>query len=199
MISLAFACTAAFAQAQPRFPSRTVEVVVSYAPGGSTDLVARAIAQRFSERLGQSAVVLNRPGAGGTLGANQVARAAPDGHTLYAGFTTEMAVTAQLSKNAKFTIDDFDGIAVTGIIPVMLIGSKSIRANTVGELIEELRNAPGKYTYGGVPAVHPIFSAPGSTASATLMSRTFRIAAAPRASTTFPAAISTCSGAACRR
>jgi tripartite-type tricarboxylate transporter receptor subunit TctC len=138
------------AAAQP-FPNRTIEVVVSYAAGGSTDFVARALAQRLQERLGQSAVVLNKPGAAGTLGATYVARAHPDGHTLYVGFTTEMAVVPQLSKNAKYTLDDFEPIAVTGIVPVMMIVSKNVRANTLSELIEEVRRAPGKYTYGGGP------------------------------------------------
>jgi tripartite-type tricarboxylate transporter receptor subunit TctC len=118
-------------------------------PAGSTDLIARAIAQRLQDRLGQSVVVLNKPGASGTIGATQVARASPDGHTLYAGFTTEMAVVPQLSKSAKYTLDDFEPIAVTGIVPVVLIASKNVKANTVPELLSELRAAPGKYTYGG--------------------------------------------------
>jgi tripartite-type tricarboxylate transporter receptor subunit TctC len=138
------------AQAQ-RYPLRTIEIVVSYAAGGSTDLIARAIALRLQDRLGQSVVVLNKPGASGTIGATMVARAEPDGHTLYAGFTTEMAVVPQLSKNAKYSLDDFEPIAVTGIIPVVLIASKKVRANTLPDLLDELRQAPGKYTYGGGP------------------------------------------------
>jgi tripartite-type tricarboxylate transporter receptor subunit TctC len=138
------------AQAQ-RYPSKTIEIVVSYAPGGSTDLIARAVAQRLQDRLGQSVVVLNKPGGGGTIGATLAARANPDGHTLYAGFTTEMAVVPQLSKNAKYSLDDFEPVAVTGIIPVVLIVSKNVRAATLPDLIEELRRAPGKYTYGGGP------------------------------------------------
>jgi tripartite-type tricarboxylate transporter receptor subunit TctC len=132
-----------------RYPSKTIEIVVSYGAGGSTDLIARAIAQKLQDRLGQSVVVLNKPGASGTIGATQVARASPDGHTLYAGFTTEMAVVPQLSKSAKYTLDDFEPIAVTGIVPVVLIASKNVKANTVPELLSELKAAPGKYTYGG--------------------------------------------------
>src|SRR5215475_4876339 len=136
------------AHAQP-YPSKTIEIVVSYGAGGSTDLIARAIAQKLQDRLGQSVVVLNKPGASGTIGATQVARASPDGHTLYAGFTTEMAVVPQLSKSAKYSLDDFEPIAVTGIVPVVLIASKTVKASSVPELIEELAAAPGKYTYGG--------------------------------------------------
>ena len=131
------------------YPTRTIEIVVSYAAGGSTDLIARAIAQKLQDRLGQSVVVINKPGASGTIGATMVARANPDGHTLYAGFTTEMAVVPQLSKSAKYSLDDFEPVAVTGIIPVVMIASKKVRANSLRELIEEIRQAPGTYTYGG--------------------------------------------------
>jgi tripartite-type tricarboxylate transporter receptor subunit TctC len=148
VVGIAAATAATPAQAQ-RYPTKTIEIVVSYAAGGSTDLIARAIAQKLQDRLGQSVVVLNKPGASGTIGATMVARANPDGHTLYAGFTTEMAVVPQLSKSAKYTLDDFEPIAVTGIIPVVLIASKNVRADNLRELIEELRQAPGKYTYGG--------------------------------------------------
>src|SRR5262245_28810650 len=98
-----------------RYPSKTIEIVLSYGPAGSTYLCARAIAQKLQDHLGQSVVVLNKPCASGTIGATQVARASPDGHSLYAGFTTEMAVVPQLSKSAKYTLDDFEPIAVTGI------------------------------------------------------------------------------------
>jgi len=148
--ALAGAVPSAQGQTQPkRYPAKTIELVVSYGAGGSTDLIARAIAQKLQDRLGQSVVVLNKPGASGTIGATQVARASPDGHTLYAGFTTEMAVVPQLSKSAKYSLDDFEPIAVTGIVPVVLIASKTVKATTVPELIEELSAAPGKYTYGG--------------------------------------------------
>ena len=71
------------ALAQPAYPTRNVEIIVSYGPGGSTDIIARIVAQKLQERLGQSFVVLNRPGAGGTIGMTAAMRAAPDGHTLY--------------------------------------------------------------------------------------------------------------------
>ena len=133
----------------PAYPDRTIEIVVSYSPGGSTDLVARSIAQKMQDRFGQPVVVLNKPGASGSIGATYAAHAAPDGYTLFEAFTSEMVVVPELAKNAKYSIDDFDPIAVTGIVPVVLIGSKNIAANTLKDLIEELRQAPGKYTYGG--------------------------------------------------
>jgi tripartite-type tricarboxylate transporter receptor subunit TctC len=133
----------------PAYPNHTIEVVVSYSPGGSTDLVARSIAQKMQERFGQPVVVLNKPGASGAVGASYAAHAAPDGYTLFVGFTSELVVVPQVSKNPSYSIDDFDPIAVTGIVPLVLIGSKNITANALKDLIEELRQAPGKYTYGG--------------------------------------------------
>jgi tripartite-type tricarboxylate transporter receptor subunit TctC len=131
------------------YPNRTIEIVVSYGAGGSTDFVARAIGQHLQDRLGQSVVILNKPGASGTIGATYAAHAEPDGYTLYEGYTSEMVVANQLIKNAKYSIDDFEPIAVTGLVPVVLIASKNVRAKTLAELIEELRRSPGKYTYGG--------------------------------------------------
>ena len=144
------------AQAQPaRYPSRTVEIVVAYGAGGSTDLVARTIAQKFQDRLGQSVVVLNKPGGSGTIGATWRRALAPDGYTLYVGYTSEVVVVPQVSKSVKYSIDDFEPIAVTGLVPLVLVTSKNMRASSVAELIAELRGAPGKFTYGGGVASPP--------------------------------------------
>ena len=95
-------CAAMLAAAQSaRYPSRTIEIVVAYGAGGSTDLVARALAQKFQERLGQSVVVLNKPGGSGTIGATAAARANPDGYTLYDGYTSETVVVPQLSRTSS--------------------------------------------------------------------------------------------------
>jgi tripartite-type tricarboxylate transporter receptor subunit TctC len=150
-LGLVLLCATSSAHAQARYPARTIEVVVPYGPGGSTDVIARQIVPKFQDRLGQSVVILNRPGASGAIGATSVARAAPDGYTLLASFTTEIAVVPQTSKNAKYSLDDFDPIAVSGIVPLVLIGAKSLRANTLSELIAEMRAAPGKFTYAGSP------------------------------------------------
>ena len=150
MLGAIIVSTTGLAASQPaRYPSRTVEVVVAYGPGGSTDLVARALAQKFQDRLGQSVVVLNKPGASGSIGATLAARAAPDGYTLYVGYTAETVVVPQISRNAKFSIDDFEPIAVTGLVPLVLITSKNVRATNLQELIAELSAQPGKFSYGG--------------------------------------------------
>jgi tripartite-type tricarboxylate transporter receptor subunit TctC len=156
MLVVLFASVATLTVAQPaRYPSRTIEIVVAYGGGGSTDLVARALAQKFQERLGQPVVVLNKPGGSGVIGATLAARAAPDGHTLYVGYTSETVVVPQLSKSARYSIDDFEPIAVTGLVPLVLITSKSIRARSLQELIAELSAAPGKFTFGGGLASPP--------------------------------------------
>jgi putative tricarboxylic transport membrane protein len=156
MLAVLIASAATVVEAQPaRYPTRTIEIVVAYGAGGSTDLVARALAEKFRERLGQSVVVLNKPGGSGTVGATAAARATPDGYTLYVGYTSETVVVPQLSKGIKYSVDDFEPIAVTGLVPLVLIASKNIRATTVQGLIAELSAAPGKFTYGGGIASPP--------------------------------------------
>ncbi|SRR6266508_2212565 len=155
-LAISLVVSSTLAQAQPaRYPNRTIEIVVAYGAGGSTDLVARTIAQKFQDRLGQSVVVLNKAGGSGTIGATLAARAAPDGYTLYVGYTSEVVVVPQVAKNVKYSIDDFEPIAITGLVPLVLISSKKVRANNLRELVEEVRAQPGKFTYGGGVASPP--------------------------------------------
>jgi tripartite-type tricarboxylate transporter receptor subunit TctC len=139
------------ALAQPgAYPNHNVEVIVPYGPGGSTDIVARIVAQKLQDRLGQSFVILNRPGASGTLGLNLAMRAAPDGYTLLNSYTAEAVVVPQISKAHKYSmVDDFEPIAVTGLVPVVLMVSKNVKADTLKDFIAEVQANPGKYTYGG--------------------------------------------------
>jgi tripartite-type tricarboxylate transporter receptor subunit TctC len=145
------ACAALLGSAAAQtYPNRNVEVIVSYGAGGSTDVVARVVAQKLGERLGQSFVVLNKPGASGTIGINTAMRANPDGYTLLNGYTSETVVVPQISKTIKYSVvDDFEPIAITGIVPVVLIVSKNVRADNLKDFIEEMRASPSKYTYGG--------------------------------------------------
>lgn len=132
------------------YPSRNVEIIVPYGPGGSTDIVARIVAQKLQDRLGQTFLVLNRPGASGTLGITAAMRAAPDGYTLLNSYTAEAVVVPQISKVHNYSIvDDFEPIAITGLVPVVLMVSNNIKAGTLTDLIAEVRANPGKYTYGG--------------------------------------------------
>jgi len=148
--TFAFAGALLGAAAAEPYPTRTVEVIVAYGAGGSTDFVGRAIAQKLNERLGQPFVVLNRPGASGTIGINAAMRAKPDGYTIYVGYTAETVVVPQISKNAKYSVvGDFEPIAITGLVPVVLMVSKNIKANNLKDFIEEVRASPGQYTFGG--------------------------------------------------
>ena len=114
------------------YPTRTVEIIVSYGAGGSTDFVARAVAQKLAEKLGQPFVMLNRPGASGTIGIKTAIAAKPDGYTLYVGYTSETVVVPQISKTATYSVvDDFEPIAVTGLVPVVLMASKNVQANNL--------------------------------------------------------------------
>jgi tripartite-type tricarboxylate transporter receptor subunit TctC len=147
LVTLAALCLPALAAP---YPTRNVEVVVAYGPGGSTDIVARVVAQALQDKLGQSFVVVNRPGASGTIGIGQAMRANPDGYTLYVGYTAETVVVPQMSQTAKYSVlDDFEPIAVTGLVPVVLMVSKNVKADNLQDFIAELRANPGKYTYGG--------------------------------------------------
>src|SRR5215831_5737613 len=131
------------------YPTRPVEIVVPYGAGGSTDLVARTLAQQLQTRLGQSVVVLNKPGGAGTIAVTSVMRAEPDGYTLLLGFTTELGVMPHMSKAARYSMADFTPIAVTGDVPLVMIGAKSLQSTTLNDLLAEIRAAPGKFTYGG--------------------------------------------------
>jgi tripartite-type tricarboxylate transporter receptor subunit TctC len=132
------------------YPTRNVDVIVAYGPGGSTDIVARIVAQQLQERLGQTFVIVNRPGAGGTIGITAAMRAAPDGYTLINAYTAESVVVPQISKNAKYSVvDDFEPIAITGVVPVVLMVSNKVKADNLKDFLEELRANPGKYNYGG--------------------------------------------------
>src|SRR5262245_56537888 len=143
---LAFA-SSAFAQT---YPTRNVEIIVPYGPGGSTDIIGRIVAQKLQERFGQNVVVLNRPGGSGTLGLLTAMRANPDGYTLLNSYTAEAVVVPQMSKTHKYSLaDDFEPIAITGLVPVVLMVSKNVKASTLQEFIAEVQANPGKFTFGG--------------------------------------------------
>lgn len=151
LIALSLALLAALSAAawSAPYPTRPVEIVVPYGAGGSTDLVARTLAQQLQTRLGQSVVVLNKPGGAGTIAVTSVMRAEPDGYTLLLGFTTELGVMPHMSKAAKYSMADFTPIAVTGDVPLVMIGAKRLQSTTLKDVLAEIGAAPGKFTYGG--------------------------------------------------
>ena len=136
------------ARAQSDFPSQPVTLVVPFAAGGSTDLVARLIAQKMSETLGQQVLVDNKGGAGGNLGAGYVAQAEPDGYTILMGTIATHALAPSLYSNLPFDpVTDFEPIALLVTVPNVLTVNKDYPANTVGELIAKLKENPGGETW----------------------------------------------------
>jgi tripartite-type tricarboxylate transporter receptor subunit TctC len=136
------------AQAQS-WPTKSIKIVVGFAAGGSTDVTARFIGQALSERLGQPVIVENRPGAGGNIAADLVAKAEPDGYTLLLATSTTLATNPSLYKSLPFDVrTDFAPITLTAFIPSLLVITPSIPANNVSELIDYLKVNPGKVNFG---------------------------------------------------
>jgi tripartite-type tricarboxylate transporter receptor subunit TctC len=128
------------------YPARPVHIIVPYAPGGTTDIVARLIGQRLSERLRQQFIIENRPGAGGNIGTEMVARAPPDGYTFLL-VTTTNAVNATLYENLNFNFIR-DVATVAGLIrtPLVLEVHPAVPVKTVPELIAYAKGNPGKFS-----------------------------------------------------
>jgi tripartite-type tricarboxylate transporter receptor subunit TctC len=133
--------------AQP-YPSRPVRIVVPFAPGGAVDLVARAMAPRLNEAFGQSVIVDNRSGAGGTIGTDIVAKARPDGHTLLVA-SMGVAVNAVLYPKLPYdTLKDLAPVTTLGEQPNIVVVHPSVAAKSMGELLALARAKPGQVTYG---------------------------------------------------
>jgi tripartite-type tricarboxylate transporter receptor subunit TctC len=131
------------------WPSKPIRYIVIFAPGGTTDILARLIAPKLSEALGQPVVVENRPGAGGNNGAEMLAKAAPDGYTIGSGTVSSHAINATLySKLPYDPIKDFSPITMLATLPNMLIVHPSLGVNNVAELIALLKANPNKYSFG---------------------------------------------------
>lgn len=148
LAAAAFAALASAAAAQT-YPTKPVRLVVPFAPGGGTDLVARAVAQRLGESLGQAVIVDNRAGAGGIIGTEQVAKAAPDGYTLLLGSPGPITINPNLRAKTPYDpIRDLAPISLATISPFVLSVHPSLPAKSVGELIAFTRSRPGQLNYG---------------------------------------------------
>jgi tripartite-type tricarboxylate transporter receptor subunit TctC len=153
MIRIAFAILgvllAGSAPAQSAFPSRQITLLVGFAPGGGTDTAARILGKRFAETLGQAVVVENRPGAGGNIAAELLAKAAPDGHTVYLVSPGPLTVAPHMI--AKLPYDpqrDFVPIGMAVAFPNVLVVNASVPANTLAEFIKLANSKPEGLTYG---------------------------------------------------
>jgi tripartite-type tricarboxylate transporter receptor subunit TctC len=154
-ILLAFLAGAVGVQAQG-WPAQTIKIVVPFTPGTGMDTIARTVAPHLSQRLGQPVVVANVPGASGNIGADQVAKAAPDGYTVLMGANT-MLIASQLYKNAHFDPrSDFAPVSMAAWGTLMLVANPKSGIKTMQDLITQARAKPGAITFGspGVGTPH---------------------------------------------
>ena len=136
------------AKAQASWPDRPVKLIVPFAPGASTDSVARLLAGKLSARLGQQVVVENRSGGGGSIGIHAVAKSAADGYTLLFASSTVITTAATGKKLPYDPIKDLTPIGETGSVPFLIVVPPSSSATTLSELIAQARAKPGALSYG---------------------------------------------------
>lgn len=155
------------AAAQAPWPNRPIRMVIPWPPGQATDLAGRVIAQRLQERLGVPVVPENRAGAGGTIGSDVVAKAAPDGYTLLAGSSGPITISPLLQRLPYDAQRDFTAIAMFGVSPYLLVVKPDFPAQTIQDFITLVRSRPGHYTFGSS----------GTGATAHLITEAFNAAA----------------------
>jgi tripartite-type tricarboxylate transporter receptor subunit TctC len=132
-------------------PTRPIRIVVPFAPGGQPDIVARSLAEPLSKALGQPVIVENRPGAGGNIAAEAVAKANADGHTLLMGTNGPLAVSPALYRALPYDpLKDLAPVTLVGTSPNLIAVSPSIGVATLGELVEKARAEPGKLNFSSV-------------------------------------------------
>jgi len=130
-----------------QYPAKPLRMVIPFPPGGATDIIGRVVAQKMAERLGQGVVVDNRPGAGGTIGAELVAKSAPDGYTILVATNSTHAVAAVLSKPPYDPLRDFTPIALLADSPNILVISPRLGIASVKELIAAAKAKPGTLSF----------------------------------------------------
>lgn len=136
-------------RAQSDYPNRPIKLVVGFAPGGSTDIVARIVAKHLGDRLGQAVIVENRAGAGGTIGADAVAKAPPDGYTLTLATTSTHAISAGAYSKLPFVATrDFTPISLVAVTPYLLVVNPQVPARTLSEFVGHVQANTGKLNYG---------------------------------------------------
>lgn len=170
-LSLGLAATGVAASTTARaadYPSRPVTLVIPFTPGGSADFLGRIVGERVAEGLGQSVVVDNRPGAGGSVACSVVAKAAPDGHTLLLGHIGTLAFNPSLYPKLPYDpVADFAPVSLVARLPNVLVVNPSVPAGSVPELIDYARAHPGELNYssgGNGSAAHIAMAAFASAA-----------------------------------
>ena len=151
LAAAALAAQAGLAGAQDAFPSRPLRIVVPYPPGGLTDVLGRAMGERLSKALGQTVVIENKPGAGTLVGAEMVAKAPADGHTMLLATSTTYGIAPAVYKNVPIDpVRDFQHVSLIGTVNFFLIGSPAFPAKSLKEVIALIKANPGKYNYASV-------------------------------------------------
>ena len=149
LLAITLATSSFFAVGQQAYPSKPIRLIVGFAPGGGTDIVARAIAPKMSEILGQSVIIENKSGAAGTIGADLVAKSSPDGYTLLMGHSNSNAISPFVLTNVPYNpATDFTPITYLGYVPNVLVVKSSLPVNSVAQLISLAKANPGQMTYG---------------------------------------------------
>lgn len=144
------------AAAQGSYPGQPIKIIVPFTPGTGMDTIARVVAPRLSERLGQSVVVQNQPGASGNIGADAVAKSTPDGYTVLMGANT-MLMASQMYKNVSFDpVKDFSSVSMAAYGSLMLVAHPKTGIKTLPELIKQAQAKPGSISFGspGVGTPH---------------------------------------------
>ncbi len=138
-------------QAQPAWPAKPIRVVIPFPPGGPTDIIGRAAGRKIEEALGQSVVIENRGGAGGTIGAEFVARSAPDGYTLLVGSLSTHGISQSLYPKLGYDVlKDFAHITLLALVDNFLVVHPSVPAKNLKDLIALAKKNPGKLNFGSV-------------------------------------------------
>ena len=146
-----------YVQAQAGYPNRTITMVVPYTPGSTSDITARAIAQKISGPLGQSVIIENRPGANGQIGMQIVARAKPDGYTLVVGSVSSTVVPAVVQKTVPFDIvKDFAPVSVIASTALLMVVVKDAPYNTLSEFVAAAKAAPRTMSYANSAGLYQI-------------------------------------------
>ena len=151
-VAMATAAVCGVAHAQSNYPTKTVTVVVPFSPGGAADIMARALSERMSVRLGQPVIVENKPGAGTMIASEHVARAAPDGHTVLLAASSLSIAPALYSKVNYDPVKDFAPISLVASVVHVLSVHPSVPAKNVAELVSWVKANPTKANYGSVGA-----------------------------------------------
>ncbi len=154
-ISLTLACLCApftVQAASAKYPSKPITIIVGYAAGGGNDVLARIVSEKMSEGLGQTVIVENRAGVASILGASYVAKAKPDGYTLFWGASGPISFNPALYSKLPYKVSDFVPISLVGTFPLVLLTTTSVPINTVPELVAYSKKNPDKANYGASAA-----------------------------------------------